>query len=136
MKDKDESKLKRYLKFTVKQHTDSGMALVLILLLAGYIYGNIIFFKIAIPVLFINMIYPRIVYPFSFIWYGLSRILGKVMSSLLLSLIFIIMVLPLGWIRRHAGRDSLYLRDFKKSNTSVFRIRNHSFDLKDILKPY
>ncbi len=47
---------------TKKQASDSGMAIVLILLLIGLLSGNNLYYKISILVLVMNMIYPMFYY--------------------------------------------------------------------------
>lgn len=119
-----------------KQASDSGMALVLILLLIALFTENEIYFKIAIPALIINMVFPMFYYYFAIIWFGLSQLLGTFMSKIVLSIVYFIMVLPVGFIRRLMGKDSLQLNQFKKANSSVMKVRNHRFDSKDIENPY
>ena len=123
-------------KITKKQTSDAGMALVLIFLLIGLFSHNVIFFKIAIPILIINMIYPMFFYIFAVVWFGLSHLLGTVVSKILLSVIYTILVIPFGLFRKLIGKDSLLLTQFKKNKKSVFHIRNYSFSSQDIEKPY
>jgi hypothetical protein len=112
------------------------MALVLIMLLIGFFFSNELFYKLAIPVLVINMIVPRIYYPFAILWFGLSNLLGSVISRILLSVVYFIFLVPVGLIRRLLGRDSLLLHKFKKDTKSVFRTRNYVFSPEDIKHPY
>jgi hypothetical protein len=119
-----------------EQAKDSGMALTLILLLLGFFLQNVIFYKIAIPILLINMIYPMFYYPFAIMWYGLSNLLGTIMSKVLLSLVFIILVIPIGLMRKLIGKDPLLLKKFKKSSKSVMKIRNQTYKVSDLEKPF
>jgi len=123
-------------KLSQKQLIDAGMALVLILLLIGFLAKNPLFYKLAIPVLVINMIFPKIYYPFSILWFGLSNLLGSVVSRIILSMVYFIFVVPIGLLRRLLGKDSLILHKFKKDKTSVFRSRNIVFSPEDIKNPY
>ena len=72
---------------TRDQSKDTGMAMVLILLICGFIFDNILYFKIAIPVLIINMTIPLIYKPVAFIWLKFSHILGTFVSKIVLSII-------------------------------------------------
>ena len=123
-------------KLSQKQLIDAGMALVLILLLIGLITKNPRFYKLAIPVLVINMIFPKIYYPFAILWFGLSNLLGSVISRIILSVVYFIFIVPVGLLRRLLGKDSLILHQFKKDKTSVFRSRNIVFSPDDIKNPY
>jgi hypothetical protein len=112
------------------------MAVVLILLLVGLFTGNALYYKIAIPALIMNMIYPYFYYYFGIFWIGLSHLIGTVVSKVLLSLVYFLVVLPMAMIRRLMGKDSLRLKQFKKSTSSIMHVRNHEFKSDDIIHPF
>jgi ABC-type nitrate/sulfonate/bicarbonate transport system permease component len=123
-------------KMTKEQSRDTGMALVLLLLLIfvksrrnGWLYAAII-------VQVIDMVAPKVFAPIAVLWFGLSHILGTVMSKVLLSILFFGLVTPVGVLRRLLGKDSLRLRAFKTNKDSAMLVRNHLFVAKDIEKPY
>jgi hypothetical protein len=130
--------MKRFFPKTVtkKQASDSGMAIVLILLIIGIFTGNEVYYKISIPVLVIDMTFPMFFYYFAILWFGLSHLIGTIVSKVILSLVFFIVVLPVGLVRKLMGKDSLKIRQFKKSSDSVMIKRNHQFTSKDIIHPY
>ena len=97
-----------------KQASDTGMAIVLILLLIGLFTGNNLNYKIAIAVLVVNMVFPMIYYPFAVFWLGFSTLLGTIVSKIILSIVYIVLVVPIGLLRRILGKDTLYLKEFKK----------------------
>ena len=78
-------KTEKYFPKTIskKQSSDTGMAVVLILLLIGFFTNSDIYFKIAIPVLIINMIFPYFYYLFAFVWLGFSTLLGTLVSKVI-----------------------------------------------------
>lgn len=119
-----------------KQASDTGMAAVLILLLIGLFTQNNLYYKIAIPVLVINMTYPMFYYIFSIIWLGFSQLLGTIVSKIILTIVYILMIIPVGLFRRLIGKDSLQLSEFKKGSNSVMKVRNYNFSSKDIENPY
>lgn len=119
-----------------KEATDTGMAMTLICLLLGLYTGNAIFFKIAIAALVINMAFPMFYYPFAVVWLGLTNLLGMVVSKVLLSIVYILILLPIGIIRRSMGKDSLSLKGFKKDTKSVMVVRDYEFTAKDIINPF
>lgn len=112
------------------------MAIVLILLLLSFFTKNDLYYKIAIPVLVINMTYPMFYYFFAIIWFGFSSILGTIVSKILLTIVFFLIVLPIAFLRKIAGKDSLQLKKFKKNKSSVMFTRNYTFSFKDIAKPF
>ena len=123
-------------KITKDQSRDTGLAMVLLLLLvdAKMKREGLLFAAIALHVL--NMIAPRIYHPIAIFWFGLSDLLGNVMSKILMSILFFGVVTPMGVLRRMFGKDSLKLHDFKASAESSMVERNHVFVGQDIEKPY
>ena len=123
-------------RITKKQASDSGMALVLIALICFAVLRHNAWLWTAMTILVLDMICPAIFKPFAFVWFGLSRILGTVMSKIMLALVFFLIVFPMGIIRRILGKDSLRLHQFRKEKTSVFAERNHEYTAADLDKPY
>ena len=119
-----------------KQASDTGMAVVLILLLFGLFTNNNIYLKIAIPVLIINMTYPMFYYLVAILWLSFSELLGTFVSKIILTIVYFVLIVPVGIFRRLLGKDSLLLNEFKKGNDSVMKIRNYSYLSKDIENPY
>lgn len=121
---------------TQEQAKDSGMALVLILLITGFIANRELFFILAAVALLINMIAPMAFYPFAVFWYGLSNLLGAVVSRIILVVIYALVLLPVALLRQLSGKDPLLLRKFKKGTESTLRSRRHHFTPDDLEKPF
>ena len=121
---------------TRDQCKDTGMAMVLILLLfaLGTKRSYLLFF--AIGLLALDMIRPQLFRPAAVVWFGLSHVLGIITSRVVLSILFFVVVTPIGVMRRLLGADTLKLKSFKQNNGSVMEKRNHKFCADDILKPY
>ena len=118
------------------QSKDTGMAMVLLLLLASAAFKRQALITVAMIALVVDMTVPRLYRPVAVLWLGLSHLLGTVVSKILLTLVFFGVVTPIGVARKLLGFDSLKLRDFKSGENSVMVIRNHIFTGKDIEKPY
>ena len=58
------------------------------------------------------------------------------MSRVLLSVIYFVVVFPVGLFRRIIGKDSLKLKSFKKNIDSAFVTRDKLFTEKDLQTPY
>jgi len=123
-------------RMTKDQSRDTGMAMVLLVLIFyiktrrdGYLWAAIILHVV-------NMTVPRIYAPIAVLWLGLSHVLGTVMSKILLSILFFGLVTPIGLLRRLLGKDSLKLNAFKASQESAMLVKNHLFVGSDIEKPY
>jgi len=121
---------------TRDQAKDTGMAMVLICLLIGYFSHKQSFIGAAILLLLVDMTWPSLYMPVGKLWFGLSHMLGTVMSRVVLSILFFILVTPVGLVRRLLGSDALQLKKWKKNQSSVFKVRNHTFTAKDIQHPY
>lgn len=121
---------------TKKQSTDSGMALVLISLIVYLVWKVDAALYCGVIFLVVNMVVPSVFKPFAWLWFGLSTLIGTVMSKILLSIVFITIVTPIGLLRRLFGKDSLQLKNFKKSKDSVFIKRDHKYTENDIAKPF
>lgn len=128
----------KYFSEKVDEHQckDSGMALVLICLLIGFYWGKNIFIFLAIPILVITMTVPTLYRPFAKIWLGLSHLLGTFVSKIILTVIFYLMVTPIGFLRRLMGKDALQIKEWKKDTASAFAVREHVFNADEIEKPY
>lgn len=139
---KSEDKGKRLIDRTMleniskKESVDTGMVLALILVAAGLIFDQMFIIKISIAVLLINMVYPALFKPFAFLWFGLAKILGAIVPKLLLTIIFFLVVLPIGIIWRIIGKDPLKLKEWKQGSNSVMKTRNHIYSAEDIQHPY
>lgn len=118
------------------QAVDTGMALVLACLLLGLFRDRPGWFAAATALLVLNMTAPALFKPAARVWLGLARLLGGVMSRVLLTLVFCLVVTPVGLVRRAMGRDSLRLKEFKKDDSSVFQVRDTTFAAPDVERPY
>jgi hypothetical protein len=124
-------------KITKDQCRDTGMAMVLLLLLLavspkrqhGYLMA-------AIAVHVVNMVLPQIFRPIAVVWLGFSNLLGEIVPKILLSIVFFLVVTPIGIFRRLIGKDALKLRVFKGGQDSVMLERNHTFVGQDLERPY
>jgi hypothetical protein len=118
------------------QAEGTGMAMVLILLLIGHYTNTAIYFKIAVPCLLVTMTIPKLYYPMAIVWFTLSNLLSKVMPTIILTIVYALLVTPLGLLRKLLGHDELQLRQWKKSSQSVMKNRNHTYSSLDLDKPY
>jgi hypothetical protein len=131
-------KIKEFFPKTVSldQAKDTGMAMVLICLLIAVIGKQRLFTGLAILGLLVDMIWPGFFRPFGKVWFGVSRMLGAVMSRILFSLIFIVLVVPVGCFRKLVGKDPLQIKKWKSGRTSVLKVRDHDYVAADIAHPY
>ncbi len=119
-----------------EQARDTGLALVLILLIVTYVkyrYGLIL---AAGAVLVLAMTWPALFRPLAIVWFGFSHFLGTIVSRVILSLVFFLIVTPVGLIRKAFGSDPMKTGLWKKGEESVLVERDHRYTKEDLEKPY
>lgn len=121
---------------TKDQSRDTGMAMVLLSLLLGFLTDARWFFTLAAVLLVVTMAVPALYRPVAFVWLGLSHFLGTIVSRILLTLVFFVVVFPVGFLRRLMNKDSLQLRKFGHGKESAMKVRDHVYVPSDIDKPY
>lgn len=121
---------------SMAQSRDAGMALALILLLLAWLISADYFLPLGIGVLIVTMAAPGLFKPFAKFWFGLSHVMGSIVSRILLSVLFYSLVTPVGFVRRIIGKDAMQLKSWKKNHASVFKTRDHLFKPQDLDHPY
>ncbi|MDR3640298.1 MAG: SxtJ family membrane protein [Humidesulfovibrio sp.] len=112
------------------------MALALVCLIIGLARAKTGWFAAAAVVLVLNMTAPRIFGPASRLWFGLSGLMGAVMSKVILTIVYFLVLTPVGLLRRVLGKDTLRLAAFKKGTGSVFHTRSTPFTSADLKTPF
>ncbi|HEY4500586.1 MAG TPA: SxtJ family membrane protein [Candidatus Paceibacterota bacterium] len=113
---------------TEKWIKDSGLILSLTLLFFGY-GGNEIFLFLSAISLIILLFTPKILYPIAYLWLKLTQLLALIVPKIFFSLVFLLIITPVGLIRKLIGKDALLLRD---DYQTAFFDRNHLFVKKDL----
>jgi hypothetical protein len=119
-----------------KQCLETAVVLAAVLLLFSLLDAGPLYGWVSFGVLVAGLIIPGLFYPLAKLWFGLALILGWFSSRILLSLLFFLLVTPVGLIRRMMGKDKLMLRQFKKDHASVMISRNHRFTAEDLKPPF
>ena len=125
-----------WLSSTKEQAKDTGMAMVLICLLLGYWGKFPKFLPVSLALLLLTMAWPNAFRPLAVLWFGLSHLLSRVVSRVILSVLFFLIVTPIGVIRRLCGADALQLKKWKQGRGSVFVVREGPVQGKDMANPY
>jgi hypothetical protein len=121
---------------TKKQTVEFGLVTILVTtFLAIYLRQNY-FIIAAFFLTLITIIVPIVFYPFAAAWFWLSKILSAVGSRVMLSIVFFIVVTPVGLFRRLLNRDSLKIKQFKKSTKSVMIDRSHLYTPEDFIDTF
>ena len=121
---------------SVEQAKDTGLAMVLILLLSVHLGKKEFLILPAIGVLVVTMTWPAVFTPLARVWFGLSHIMGSVVSKVLLTIVFFVVATPVGLFRRLCGSDAMRCKAWKDGATTAFVERQHEFSREDLEKPY
>lgn len=121
---------------TKDQSRDTGMAIVLVLLIAAMLSGRGSLVGWAIAVHVVNMTVPTIYWPAAVVWFRFAETVSTVMSKVVVSVVFFVVVTPIGLARRLLKVDSLQLKAFKTGRGSVMVERRHRFTGEDLEQLY
>jgi len=115
-----------------QQCIEFGQVATLAAIAAALYTHDFLYVQLSLPVLLITLLQPGWLYPLAWIWLGAAKLLGVVNIHILLTLVFIVVVVPVGLWRKLRGRDTLQLQQFKKDNTTVMVVRNHVYTKSDL----
>ena len=77
---------------------------------------NYFFLILSLIFLFLGLLNSKILYPLNKLWFKFGIVLGKIISPLIMGIIFFLVVTPIGLIMRLLGKDVLNLR-YNRSNS-------------------
>ncbi len=123
-------------KITFRQRIETAILLAMTSLACAWIYQQWILVGLAFGILSLSLIVPIIFHPIAVLWFGLAKVLSAISSTVLLTLLFFLLVTPIGLFRKWTGKDSLQLKDFKKGRQSVLKIRDHPYVPADLKHPF
>lgn len=105
---------------------------IILLVIAGFLILNEndsyqIFSYIAVSFIGLGLLVPIILKPIYIVWMVFAVILGWIMTKIILSLLFYVIITPIGVIMRISGKDFLKLKVSNK--VSYWNHRNPEFEL-------
>ena len=118
------------------QASDSALALSLVCLVIGLHTNQKIWYLVSSAVIIILLVAPQFFIPLGRFWFGIAKVLGNLISKIILTLVYIMIVLPVGAIRRLFGADPMRLKQWKRGSESVFQTRCHQFSRDDFKNAY
>lgn len=87
----------------------------------------------ALAVLLLSLFTARPFEPLARLWYGLGDVLGRVITPIVLSVLFFFVLTPVALLHRMVRRDPLRL---KRQAGSLFAVRERAFGREDLLRPF
>ncbi len=119
-----------------KQCVEFGLVAVLVTALLAWYYKGEPYLVAVFLLSLVTLMLPILFYPFAAAWFILGYLLHQVSSRVLLTVIFFLVVFPVAFIRRIAGKDNLKIRQFKKEKQSVLVVREHLYKKADLLHSF
>lgn len=98
---------------------------LLIISAAMFYYSSELKFQFGIAglvLIILGYVFPKILLPFQKVWMGLALVLGFIMSRLILTLLFYLVITPIGLIAKLAKKDFLDL-SINKTKESYWNYR-------------
>jgi len=115
---------------------DIGMAIALAFTLMAIFQKNEIFLYISGLILAADMLYPNIFSPIARPWFTLTKAWGSIMSGILLTVVFFIIITPVGLVRKMLVKDPLKLNFRKKQTDTAFTVREWEYEAGDLEYPF
>jgi hypothetical protein len=106
------------------KHLETILVLVLALLVFYFVFDKEVLLKVAIALGAVGLFIPFLAEKIHWLWMKLAHVLGYVMSRVLLTIIFFVFVVPLAFLSRLAGKNTVQL---KRKNSSYFTHRNFKY---------
>ena len=78
---------------------------------------NLLFLIFSITFLILGILNSKILTPLNKVWFKFGIILGKIISPIIMGIIFFLVVTPIGLLMKILGKDLLKLKYNKKDNT-------------------
>ena len=119
-----------------KECADTSMAMTLISLLVILYTKSLTLLPLPIGLLLLGMVWPRAYSLLARLWLGISLLLGSVMSRVVLSIIFMVIVTPIALVMRLFGHDPMRRKAWKKGTESTFVSRGDLVEAKDLEHPF
>lgn len=121
---------------SVDRARETGLALAVVLLLLFRLWRQDSLIVLAIGVLVLTTLWPAVFKLPARLWFGWAEFVGAVSSKVLLTIVFVLVLLPMAGIRKITGADPMKRGLWKKGQDTVFFKRNHGFSAGDLEKPY
>lgn len=123
--------MKGWLNISRRQNMEMGVLVAIVMLVMNYSGSRQWLHWTVIIDLLIVLIWPKMFKPIAFLWFGLATLLSAVFSKLVLTLVFIVIIAPVGILRKTFGIDNLKLKGYKKGKCSVFHESDYLYKPAD-----
>lgn len=112
----------------------TALVFCLVSLLLG-IWLSYYFLWVTALLLLLLIFFPRSLYPVGFAWLVLSEVLAYVMNRIFFGAVFLLVVTPIGLIRKLFVKDTMVLFGGREQKTA-FHERIHILNREDFIRPF
>ncbi|MDX9875158.1 MAG: SxtJ family membrane protein [Spongiibacteraceae bacterium] len=91
-------------------------------------------FWTGVPVAVLGLVWPRGLLPLYRVWMKFGEVMGRINTFIILSVLFYLMVTPIGWLMRLFGKDPMR-RQLDAAQQS-YRVPSTGHDKAHMEKPY
>lgn len=98
-------------------------------LVLAYVFTSQTLIYVATAIGVLSLLSKHIANLFIWIWDKIALVLGYINTRILLSVLFYVFLVPIAFLSRLFSKDNMHL---KKSEGSIFYVRNHTYEPKDL----
>lgn len=117
-----------------KRNFEAVLVIIVGLIIIYLISHNDVFLIIGLSLGIVVLLFNKSAEYISKFWYGIGELLGKIISPLILAIIFYFFLFPLSLLYRIGKKDPLAIK--RKERISIWRQRDHLFTKTDMEKPF
>lgn len=121
-------------KKNTSKEKDSVTAVVILLLMAFVFFKGRYWVYAALVLSAITLVSPQVTRFLHRIWSALTDLLSFLSGTIILTLIFVIVLIPTALLKSWLGRKEMILS--KRDRVSTFQNRNHTYTVKDLENPW
>lgn len=114
------------MKPTKAQNKDFGLVMTLAATAVAVITGVWTWVYVALVVAAVTAVAPVVLTPLSWCWFGLARVLERVVTSVLLAVVYYLVVTPVGLLRQLTAK-----KDVREPSASTLRDADHQYGPAD-----
>lgn len=118
-----------------EKHLETILSIVLLLTIFYWITENPYLLPVASVLMAIGLLSRFLTEKIHWLFTTLTQFIGLVVSKIILTLVFFLLLFPLAWLSRmFSKKDPLQLK--KNSSDSYYSVRNHQYTKEDIENPW
>ncbi|HEY4966024.1 MAG TPA: hypothetical protein VII28_06480 [Puia sp.] len=117
-----------------KEEKDSVIAVIILMLLLYLLFKQRGWLYTALAVAVISLLSAQVNFYLHRAWTFITEILGRISGSIILTLVFIIILIPTAILKKWFGKKDIILHN--KNLNSGFRERNHQYTRADMENPW